>query len=164
MGPVTAPDGPHGSWIADTRGGSLGELIVVLASIGVLAALVAPTLLSYWRTSSLQAGARELASFLNFGRQLAISRNVTVCIEAVGTSVRLRTGGCDGPIWTGPGTDGSGLIRISNPGGLQVTTTSNVVFTNLGAAIPAGTYTLKDPATNMTRLVVIAASGRVSVR
>jgi hypothetical protein len=45
-----------------------------------------------------------------------------------------------------------------------VTTTAKVVFTNLGAASPAGTYTIRDPATNMTRTVVVAVSGRVSVR
>ncbi len=163
MGPVNAADGPHAAK-SDTRGGTLGELLLVVASIGVLAVLAAPALVSYWRTSSLQAGARELASSINLGRQLAISRSTTVCVEVAGTNVRLRTGGCDGTIWTGPGTDGSGLIRTSNPRTLQVTTTAKVVFTNLGAASPAGTYTVRDPATNMTRTVVVAASGRVSVR
>ena len=164
MGPGNAADGPHAAKIDDTRGGTLAELLLVVGSIGVLAVLAAPALVSYWRTSSLQAGARELASSINLGRQLAISRSTTVCVEVAGTNVRLRTGGCDGTIWTGPGTDGSGLIRTSNPRTLQVTTTAKVVFTNLGAASPAGTYTVRDPATNMTRTVVVAASGRVSVR
>jgi len=164
MGSVNAADLLHAAKVDDTRGGTLGELLLVVASIGVLAVLAAPALVSYWRTSSLQAGARELASSINLGRQLAISRSTRVCVEVAGTNVRLRTGGCDGTIWTGPGTDGSGLIRTSNPRTLQVTTTAKVVFTNLGAASPAGTYTIRDPATNMTRTVVVAASGRVSVR
>ena len=63
MGPVNAvADRPHVAKVDDTRGGTLGELLLVVASIGVLAVLAAPALVSYWRTSSLQAGARELAS------------------------------------------------------------------------------------------------------
>src|SRR6266446_7589934 len=119
MGPVNAANGPHPAKL-DTRASTLGELLLVVASIGVLAVLAAPALVSYWRTSSLQAGARELASSINLGRQLAISRSTTVCVEVAGTNIRLRTGGCEGKIWTGPGTDGSGLIRTSNPRTLQV--------------------------------------------
>ena len=147
------------------RGFALAELIVILAIAGVLATLVAPTLWSYARTATLQAAARELATSINLGRQIAISRNTTVCVEVASlTNIRLRTGGCGGAIWTGPGTDGSGAIKISDSSTLQISTTANVVFTSLGAASPAGTYTLTNPVTNATRAVVVAASGRVSVR
>jgi Tfp pilus assembly protein FimT len=147
------------------RGFALAELIVILAIAGVLATLVAPTLWSYARTATLQAAARELTTSINLGRQIAISRNTTVCVEvATGTNIRLRTGGCGGEIWTGPGTDASGAIKISDSGALRISTTANVVFTSLGAASPAGTYTLTNPVTNATRAVVVAASGRVSVR
>ena len=98
------------------RGFALAELIVVLAIAGVLATLVAPTLWNYARTASLQAAARELATSINLGRQIAISRNTTVCVEvAAATNVRLRTGGCGGEIWTGPGTDASGAIGNAPP-------------------------------------------------
>jgi len=149
----------------NARGFTLAELVVILAIAGVLAALVAPTLSSYARTSALQAAARELATSINLGRQIAISQNTTVCVEvATVMSIRLRTGGCGGTIWTGPGTDGSGAIRISDPSALHLSTTGNVVFTSLGAASPAGTYTLTNPVNNGTRTVVVAATGRVSVR
>ena len=146
----------------NARGFSLAELMTVMIVIGILS-LSAPTLISYWQASSLRAGARELASTINLGRQLAISRNATVCVEVTGTNIRLRTGGCGGTIWTGPGTDSSGLIRLSVPGGLQISTTANVVFTNLGAASTAGTYTVTNPVNNQTRTVVVASSGRVTV-
>src|SRR5262249_53902414 len=137
----------------------------VLATVGVLATLVAPSLSSYARTAALQAAARELATSINLGRQLAISRNIPVCVEvAAATNIRLRTGGCGGAIWTGPGTDGSGAITISGSSALRISTTANVVFTSLGAASPAGTYTLTNRVTNGTRTVVVAATGRVSVR
>jgi prepilin-type N-terminal cleavage/methylation domain-containing protein len=149
----------------NARGFTLAEIMVVLAIVGALATLVTPALSSYARTAALQAAARELATSINLGRQLAISRNTTVCVEAASlTSIRLRVGGCGGAIWTGPGTDGSGAIKISDSSALQINTTAHVVFTSLGAASPAGTYTLTSPAIGGTRTVVVAATGRVSVR
>jgi type II secretion system protein H len=149
----------------NARGFTLAELIVVLAIGGILATLVAPALASYARTATLQAAARELATSLNLGRQLAISRNTSVCVEVASpTHLRLRTGGCAGPIWTGLATDGSGAITISDAAALRISATANVVFTGLGAATPAGTYTLTNPANNGTRTVVVAAPGRISLR
>jgi type II secretion system protein H len=148
----------------NARGFTLAELMVVLAITGALATLVAPTLLSYARTAALQAAARELATSINLARQIAISRNTTVCVElAAPAHLRLKTGGCSGPVWTGAGTDGSGAIKISDST-FHVSTTANVVFTSLGAASPAGTYTVTNPVSNGTRTVVVAATGRVSVR
>ena len=147
------------------RGFALVELMVVLAIAGAVATLVAPTLSSYARTAALQAAARELATSINLGRQLAISRNMVVCVEVASpTNIRLRTGGCAGAIWTGPGTDRFGAIKISDSGAHQISSTANVVFTSLGAATPAGTYTVTNPTSNATRTVVVAATGRVSVR
>jgi prepilin-type N-terminal cleavage/methylation domain-containing protein len=148
-----------------TRGFALAELMMVLAIGGTLAALVAPTLFGYAKTAALQAAARELATSINLGRHIAISRNTAVCVEvASATSIRLRTGGCNGAAWTGPGTDASGAIAISSAGVTHVSTTANVVFTSLGAASPGGTYTLTAPSGAGARSVVVAATGRVSVR
>jgi len=140
------------------------ELLLVVAIGSFLAVLAAPTLIGYAQTSALQAAARELATAINLGRQIAISQNTTVCVEVIEVNIRLRTGGCGGTIWAGPGTDGAGAIRLSDPSVLRIATTANVVFTNLGAASPAGTFTVTSPVTNRTRTVVVAATGRVSVR
>lgn len=149
----------------NSRGFTFAELMLVVAIIGILSVLAAPTLWSYIQTSALQAGARELATAINLGRQLAIARNTTVCVEVTGTNIRLRTGGCLGTIWTGPGTDSTGVIKVSDPGTLQVSALGgNVVFTNLGAANPGGAYTVRNPVDNRTRTVVVASSGRVSVQ
>jgi prepilin-type N-terminal cleavage/methylation domain-containing protein len=149
----------------NSRGFTFAELMLVVAIIGILSVLAAPTLWSYIQTSALQAGARELATAINLGRQLAIARNTTVCVEVTGTNIRLRTGGCLGTIWTGPGTDGTGVIKVSDPGTLQISAPGgNVVFTNLGAANPAGNYTVRNPVDSKTRTVAVAASGRVSVQ
>jgi len=149
----------------NAHGFTLAEIVVVLALAGVLATLVAPALSSYARTAELQAAARQLATSINLGRQVAISRNTTVCVEVASpTDIRLRTGGCGGAVWTGPGTDGSGAIKISDSNALRISATANVVFTSIGAASPAGTYTLTSPVNDGTRTVVVAATGRVSVR
>ena len=77
----------------NARGFTLAELMVVVGIGGVLAGLVAPTLSSYARTSALQAAARELATVINLGRQIAISQNTTVCVEVTGrTSGSGRVG------------------------------------------------------------------------
>jgi Tfp pilus assembly protein FimT len=137
--------------------------MVVLAMVGILAVLATPMFLGYWRAMIVQSGAQELASAINLGRQLAISRNTTTCVQLSGTNLRLRTGGCGGTIWTGPGTDGSGVIRLQS--GLQVTHVGpDVVFTSLGAANSVGVYRVTNPVDGRIRMVVVLASGRVSVQ
>src|SRR5438105_179160 len=121
-------------------GFSLSELIVVIAMIGVLAALGLPQFMSYWRTSATTAAASELATAINRARQLAISGNQNYCAEVSGSSVRYRQNAnatCSaGTIWTGTGTDGAGLINLSNN---MSVSGGPVVFTSLGAAAGRGT-------------------------
>lgn len=148
----------------NARGFTLAELLAAVAVVSLLTMLVAPMLLGYVRTSALQAVARELAAAINLGRQIAITQNTTVCVEATVTSIRLRRGGCGGAVWTGPGTDARGAIRISDTGSFLISTTANVIFSDLGAASPAGTYTVTSQVNGATRAVVVAASGRITVR
>jgi len=41
----------------DARGFTLAELLAVIALLGVLSVLAAPSLISYWQVSTLLAGA-----------------------------------------------------------------------------------------------------------
>jgi type II secretion system protein H len=145
-------------------GFSLIELIVVIAMIGIVAALATPQFMSYWRTSTTTAGASELATAINRARQLAIAGNQNYCAEVAGTAVRYRqnsNAACTaGTIWTGTGTGATGLVTLSN--NIRVSG-GPVVFTSLGAAALAGTFTVTNP-NGGTRNVVVAASGRVSVQ
>jgi prepilin-type N-terminal cleavage/methylation domain-containing protein len=145
------------------QGMTLAEVVVVLGVIGLLVSMIVPSLLEYVRTAALQAGTRELATAMNLARQIAVARKTSVCIDAGSVDLRLRLGGCQGPLWTGPMTDSAGVIRLSNSATLRVASNARIVFTALGAATPSGTYTVTDSRTNASRAIVVAASGRVSV-
>jgi len=145
-------------------GFSLIELIVVVAMIGILAILAGPQFMSYWRTSATTAAANELATAVNRARQLAISANQLYCAESTANNVRYRqntNATCTaGAVWTGSGTDTNGIVRLQND--MRVTG-GPVVFTQLGAAVLAGTFIVTNP-NGGTRNVVVAASGRVTVQ
>ena len=163
----------------NARGFSLAELIVVAAVMGVLVAVGMPTFISYWRTSGLKAGAQEMVAVLNQGRELAIKENESVCVKGsggagtYGTKVRFLRGNCSASslcsatanlsrcIWTGPGTDSSGYIELANR--IEARPSADVVFTYLGAATTAGTYTVRSiDNTSATATVTVAGSGRIN--
>jgi prepilin-type N-terminal cleavage/methylation domain-containing protein len=144
-------------------GFSFAELLITVAIIGVITAIAAPTLWTYWQTMTLKSGAQELVGILNRGRQLAITRNGSVCVMRNGvTQIRYHLDTCVGAVWTGPGTDNAGWFTLTN--NLQVSAaTANVLFTNLGAAAPGGTYTVRNPATAQVLTVTVAGSGRITI-
>jgi len=146
-----------------TGGFTLVELAVVLSIAGILAAVSAPALLSYWDSAALHAAARELASTINLGRHVAIATKTPVCVEVTGAALRFRMGGCAGHAWTGAVTDASGAIHVSGEATLHASSNARLVFTALGAASPSATYTLTHTRTRASRSVVVAASGRISV-
>ena len=142
-------------------GFGFAELAVTLALVAVVTAVSAPSLVAFWRAATLRAASEELATAINLGRQLAISRNAPVCIAVVGSDVRFEgtgAGACSGvPL------PGVAPVRLAS--GLVVSAVgASVLFTGLGAASPAGRYTVVSPADGGTRSVVVAASGRVSIQ
>jgi len=137
------------------RGVGLAELLVVVAILGLLAALGVPYLVSYWQASTLTAGAQELQTILNGARQLAIRNNTSVCVKRNSTGMQYLTNGCAGVVWTGAGTDNAVTITAGPA--------PDVVFTYLGAATPGGQYTVKAPSNAQTLTVTVAGSGRVTI-
>lgn len=146
----------------DSRGFSLIELLVLMAVVAIITTVSAPAFVSYWRSATLQGGARELATLINRGRQLAISQNTTVCVNQSANKVQFLKGGCAGTVWTGPGTDGGGWFTLAN--GVTVSsTTANVVFNFMGAATTSGVYTVTNPINNASMHVTVSLAGRVTV-
>ena len=140
-------------------GFSLPELLVVLVVVGILAAMSTPLFLNYYRTAQVRGAASDIAAYLNQGRQLALQRNTSVCVNISATTIRYNLGGCGGAVWVGAGTDAAG--NIATPDYITLTTTGNPVFNYLGAATPAATYTVSRGTYSLT--VSVSASGRVLV-
>jgi len=151
------------SWRAYRRGPdpgfSLAELLVFCTIVGILMMLAVPAFLSYFDTAAVRAAADEVVAFLNQGRQLAIRLNSPVCVGSDGPGLHFRVGSCAGALWTGPGTDAAGNLRL--PQGTMVAAAADPVFSSLGAAVPGATYTVTRSGQSLS--VVVAASGRVTV-
>ena len=146
---------------APQAGFSVAETLLVLGITGILAASTAPFLLRYYQASTLMLAAQEVMSALNTGRQLAIAQNASICVHTSSTALHYRQGGCSGPVWLGPGTDGSGNIAL--PAGIILSATADPLFSYLGAASPAATYTLTSGETGEAVHVTVAASGRIAI-
>ena len=142
-------------------GSSIGEVALVLAIVGILSALATPLFLSFYQASKLRVGAAELAAFLNQGRQLAIRSNDNVCVHITPTAMHYHLGSCAGAVWTGPGTDAAGNLKT--PDGVTLTATADPIFSYLGAAAPAATYTVTNTQNAATLKLCVAASGRIRI-
>ena len=139
----------------------MAELLVVCAITGVVAMASIPLFISYYQSAGLKAAAQQLATFLNQGRQVAIKENQSVCVHTGSGSIQFRVSGCSGTAWVGPGTDSSGNLNV--PPGFTLTTSADPVFSYLGAASPAVTYTVQNSQNGRTLSVIVSASGRVSI-
>jgi len=146
---------------ADRRGFSATELIVVCAILGILAAVSVPFFIRYYQSAALKAATEEVAVFLNQGRQVAIKENQPVCVQRTTSALQLRVNGCSGTTWVGAGTDSSGNLKL--PTGFTLASTADPVFSYLGAASPAATFTITNARDGRTLTVAVSASGRVTV-
>jgi Tfp pilus assembly protein FimT len=137
--------------------------------IGILAAAGVPYFIIYWQNSTLQAGAQELQTIVNRGRQLAISDNCNVTVTQSSNTAQISLGSnCPMPSycaslpcnWRGPGSDPSGNIRLANS--VQVTA-GTVAFSYLGAGATTGSFTVTYAPTGNTQTVTVSSSGRVTI-
>jgi type IV fimbrial biogenesis protein FimT len=62
-------------------GFTLVETMLVVGIIGLMSAIATPMLLSYYQGAQLRTAAEQVATFLNQGRQMAITQNGPVCVH-----------------------------------------------------------------------------------
>ena len=142
-------------------GFSLAELLVLVAIIGILSTMSVPFFISYYRSAAVKAAAEEVATFLHQGRQIAIKENTSVCASIDGNAMHYHLINCAGTMWVGAGTDAAGNKRI--PAGFTLTTTAEPIFSYLGAAAPAGTFTVTHTPSGRTITVTVTAAGLVTI-
>ena len=155
--------------VDEPNGFTMTELVVVVALLGVIAAVSIPNLWAYIRTASLRGGAEEMVAVLNGARHLAIETSTTVCVTNDGAHVQYRVGTCGAAARTDLGTDSHGNIRLANR--LRVSGARYLCFNHLGAgaATPApcaanGTLTITDPTGGATVSVIMATTGRLRIQ
>jgi len=147
----------------DRGGWSLLELLVVVAVIGIMAAIAIPFFASYWRSAAVRAGAQEMRTALMQAKQLAITRRQNICVQpVVGPSpgYQFLQPNCAGAPIVMPGTDGTGTFRLQNAVTVGLLA-GPPVFTPLGAAAPAGQFRVTGPAGNFLTITVSGA-GRIT--
>jgi prepilin-type N-terminal cleavage/methylation domain-containing protein len=144
-------------------GWSLAELLVVIAVIGILAVIATPFFWTYLQSSTVRAGALEMRTALNQGKQLAITRRQNICVQPVGNGYQFLQNTCAGaalPATVVPGADGTGTFRLQNNVVVTVNTVAPV-FTPLGNAAPAGQLRVTGPSGG-TLTVTVSAAGRIT--
>ena len=148
-------------------GFTMTEVLVVSAIIGILTALATPFFVRYTQNAALNGAARELATIINGARQLAIARSTNVCVSLVSSQAVYKTGTSNscagGTTYLGANTRSDGTMPLDNS--MTITgTTASVVFSSLGAAVTAGTYTVHNPTSGSNVTVIVSAAGRVTVQ
>ena len=151
----------HSTVRARHAGFSLVELLVLVGILGILTTISVPFFIRYYQAAAVKAAAEEVATFLNQGRQIAIKENQSVCASIDNNAMHYHMTNCGGTVWLGPGTDAAGNIRI--PAGFTLTTTAEPIFSYLGAAAPAATFTVRHTPSGRQITVTVTASGRVTI-
>ncbi len=127
-----------------------------------MAAATIPMFSGYLRSATVRAGALELHVALNRARHLAIARRQSICVRTIAAPAngyQFRPGGCGNPALILPGAGPAGTFSLQN--NVAVTNAGpSIVFTTLGAAVPAGRLTVTGPG-GITQTVTVSASGRI---
>jgi type II secretory pathway pseudopilin PulG len=138
-------------------GYSLAELMAVLACIGVLFSIAAPSVAHWQKEWTLWGCTRNLETSLQWGRMHAISSNAPILFEIDAGQQRFY--------WKDPqsGDPYSGTIRDLSRGVRIVGYPKRSLrFYQHGNAAPAGTFTLEGETGSYS--VVVSPGGRIRVQ
>src|SRR5258707_11588661 len=87
--PRVRPAAPHRS---RQSGYSFVELVITVGMILVITTWAMPSLLNYYRSARVRAGAQVISAYLNEARQLAIKTNSAVCVfRSTASVIQYRT-------------------------------------------------------------------------
>ncbi len=145
--------------LARARGFTMTELMVVVAILGILAAVAGPNMINMVRAQKVKTAAFDVFSSLNFARSEAIKRNRSVTLTPVGGN------------WASGWqiADGAGTTLRDQAGwdDLALTGPATVIFASNGRiSTPAAQFNLS--ATNVVtaknRCISLDLSGRAVSR
>jgi type IV fimbrial biogenesis protein FimT len=139
------------------QGWSLTELLVVLAIMGIMAALAGPSYQSLTARGQARSVTIEIASELRLARQLAMARRerLRVIFDREGRTITLRR------------ADAEGILHVYQYGGKGVvveepTAGSELLFHPSGRSVTPTTIRVRDSQGGATTFTV-SITGRVSV-
>jgi type IV fimbrial biogenesis protein FimT len=146
---------------AGEEGFTLAEILMVLAIVGILTTLAAPSFSEFIKSQRIKSMATDLNSSLTLARSEAIKRNKNVTMAPV-TAGAWQSG------WQIADPDNAGnYIEVHSAfTGLTATGPDNVIYRSSGriAGTASPAFNISAPGTTAQRCVSLDLSGRPSVK
>lgn len=137
-------------WI-DSRGFSLGEILVAVTVFGILAGIAVPQFIAFQPTSRLNGAARQIYSELMWARSKAVNENSSYVVTFPTNQTMLISGA----------TSKTVNIQTEYSDVTLSATASTITFTSRGTADVGPTITLTN--SGGTKTVTVRITGTVNI-